>query len=63
MQDPINERSRTRRVEGNLRVGMKKYIKITAEQLDQTEQVRAAWEKYLCEDGIVRISDGFRYVG
>lgn len=61
MQDPINGRSGTRRGEGNLRMGMKRYMKITAEQLDQIEQVRGVWEKYLCEDGIVRLPDGFRY--
>lgn len=42
-------------------MGMKRYMKITAEQLDQIEQVRGVWEKYLCEDGIVRLPDGFRY--
>lgn len=35
--------------------------KITLEELDQIEQVIGVWERHFCEDGIVRISDAFRY--
>lgn len=44
-------------------MGEKKYMRrITAEQLDQMEQVRGVWQRCLCEDGIVRIPDVFRYI-